>query len=72
MVLAFEGIVEDGRVPLPADVHLPEGMKVYVVVPSMEARRTFRVMSPRLANREDAKDFVLEIDSEAGDAEAQT
>ena len=58
----FEGVVEQGRIKLDADVRLPEGAKVYVVVPGveMEAERV-HVYSPRLAHPEQAADFELEI-----------
>ena len=35
-VTTFQGTVEDGRVRLADDVHLPEKAKVYVVVPDFE------------------------------------
>jgi hypothetical protein len=35
-VTTFSGTVEDGRVKLAADVHLPENAKVYVVVPDFK------------------------------------
>jgi hypothetical protein len=36
-VATCEGFVEDGQIKLPAGVHLPEGTKVYVVVPDVDA-----------------------------------
>ena len=35
-ITTFPGTVEDGRVKLAANVHLPEKAKVYVVVPDFE------------------------------------
>ena len=35
-ITTFSGTVEDGRVKLAANVHLPEKAKVYVVVPDLE------------------------------------
>lgn len=66
-VMAYEGIVENGCIRLPPDVHLPDKAQVYVVVPGTETPRTFHIRSPRLANREDVKDFVLEVIPESGD-----
>ena len=60
-VTTFEGIVENGQVRLPADVHLPEKAKVYVVVPDMEARQIAYIASPRLAHPEQAKDFEKQV-----------
>ncbi len=55
-VVAYEGVVENGCVHLPADAHLPEKAKVYIIVPGNgEAPRTFHIRSPRLANPEELK-----------------
>ena len=56
-VTTVEGTVENGQVKLPADVHLPENAKVYVVVPGVEERIAFYVGSPRLAHPDQAVDF---------------
>ena len=69
-LLAFEGIVEKGCVPLPADVNLPDGTKVYVVVPGMEVPQTAHIRSPKFANPEDATKFVLEVHPEGTNPEA--
>ena len=63
-IVTYEGVVENGRVQLPSDVSLPEKAKVYVVVPEVvesKSPRTAHVYSPRLAHREQAKDFVKEV-----------
>ena len=60
-VTTFEGIIENGQIRLPADVHLPEKTKVYVVVPDMEARRRAYIASPRLARPEQANDFEKQV-----------
>lgn len=60
-VTTVEGIVENGQVRLPADIHLPDNAKVYVVVPGIEARATLYVSSPRLAHSEQAADFEKEV-----------
>ena len=67
-VTTFEGIIENGRVRLPADVRLPEKSKVYVVVPDMEARQIAHIGSPRLAHPEQAKDFQMQVIEETPDA----
>jgi hypothetical protein len=59
-VIAFEGIVENGCVRLPARMALPDGTKVYVVVPDVpegESTRVVHIRSPRLAHPEQASDF---------------
>lgn len=68
-VTTVEGMVENGKIRLPAGVQLPENVKVYVVVPGVEEKPALRVGSPRLAHPEQAADFekeVLEEDSNAG------
>ena len=56
-VATFEGIVENGQIRLPENVRVPEKTKVYVVIPGMGQPTLARLMSPRLANPEQAKDF---------------
>ena len=58
----FEGVVEHGQIKLNSEVHIPEGAKVYVVVPSTEAENgRVHLRSPRLALREQAADFEMEV-----------
>lgn len=58
----FEGVVEQGRIRLESEVRLPEGTKVYVVVPGVEIEtKRVHLYSPRLAHPEQAADFELEI-----------
>jgi hypothetical protein len=65
----YEGVVENGHVTLPPNVDIPEKTRVYVLVPDADARRTFKVMSPRLAHPEQAKDFELQVIEDATDAD---
>ncbi len=64
-VTTYEGVVENGKVRLPAGVTLPEKAKVYVVVPGVfeiEAPRVAQIYSPRLANPDDAVHFKMEME----------
>ena len=55
----FEGVVGTG---LNSEVHIPEGAKVYVLVPGMEAEPgPVHLRSPRLAWPEQAVDFQMEV-----------
>jgi len=67
-VVTYEGVVEDGRVQLPAGVLLPEKAKVYVVVPGMTAQSTAFIRSPRLADPAQAAEFKMEVIEEITDA----
>lgn len=63
-VTTVEGIVKNGRIQLTEDVKLPEMTKVYVVILPVE--NTKKIMSPRLVNKADVKEFVktVEIDTD--------
>jgi len=60
-VATFEGIVENGQVKLPENVRVPERTKVYVVIPGVGQPGATRLMSPRLAHPEQAKDFQVAV-----------
>ncbi len=61
-VTTIQGIVKNGQIQLPKDTKLPEMAKVYVVIPPTETVK--KIMSPRLVNKADAKDFekIVEVD----------
>jgi hypothetical protein len=65
-VETIEAVVENGQIRLPEELRLPDRTKVYVVIPARagEPTRTYRIMSPRLANPEHARDFVKEMTPE--------
>jgi hypothetical protein len=67
-VQTFEGIVEQGQIKLVSDIHLPDKLKVYVVVPEMNVEKKIHVYSPRLKNPSDADYFKMEIVEENSDA----
>lgn len=70
-VTTFEATIENGQIKLLMPLRLPERTKVYVVVPNMEVEPAFSVGSPRLANPEQAGDFVKEVFEEPDDARIQ-
>jgi len=59
-VTTIQGIVKNGQIQLTEEVNLPELATVYVVVPNLE-KRTARIMSPRLVDKERLQDFEREI-----------
>ncbi len=59
-ITTIEGIVKNGQILLTEDIDLPESAKVYVIVPDLQ-RRTARIMSPRVVDKEKMKDFKREI-----------
>ncbi len=39
-IATFQGVIKNGQVRLPDDVHLPESATVYVVVPDADSETT--------------------------------
>lgn len=64
-VTTIQGIVKNGQIHLSEDVKLPEMAKVYVIIPPPENVR--KIMSPRLANKGEAKKFVKTIEADIDD-----
>lgn len=64
-VTTFEGIVKDGQIQLPLDVHLPEKAKVYVAIPDVEFKQSAYIGSPKLVHKEQASDFKKTVSLEA-------
>lgn len=67
-VMTYEGVVEKGQIKLIGNVHLPEKVKVFVVVPDVMTQKA-RIYSPRLKHPEQAADFVMEVVEENPDAQ---
>ena len=64
----YEGVVENGHVTLPPDVDIPDETRVYVLVPDVDTQRRLQILSPRLVDPSQAKDFVKEVIEETPDA----
>lgn len=67
-VETYEAIIENGQIKLADIVRLPEHAKVYVVVPNGVEPTRFHVGSPRLAQPQQAADFVKDVAEEPTDA----
>lgn len=65
--MTVEGTVENGQVKLPADVRLPEHVKVLVIIPGVDKQPALYIGSPRLAHPEQAADFETEVIEESPD-----
>ncbi len=63
-IVTFEGIVEQGQIRLKSNVRLPENTRVFVVVPDVQVEKVAHIFTPRLARREDATDFEMEVSRE--------
>jgi hypothetical protein len=57
----IEGVVEGGKIRLPADVCLPEKTRVYVLIPGAVIPQPASIASPRLVKPEQAKEFKMEV-----------
>ena len=60
-ILTFEGIVEGGQIRLKESVRLSEKTKVYIVIPNFETKQAHQIISPRLVQKDQARDFKMEI-----------
>jgi hypothetical protein len=67
-VATYEGFIENGKVRLPDNIHLPEKAKVYVIVPDVEVQLVDYIASPRLVHPEQAENFKKEVIQEINDA----
>lgn len=64
-ITTYEGIVEKGKIKLMSGVKLPDKAKVYIIVPDMQTKKkTVRIVSPRLVNRKQARDFKMKVSDE--------
>ena len=61
-VTTIQGVIENGQVVLTEAVSLPEKKVVYVVIPDFDEKPAKRILSPRLVNGEQAKDFVKKVE----------
>ena len=58
----LEGVVENGQIKLNSDIRLPDGAKVYLIIPDIELENiVIHLRSPRLARPEQATDFKMEV-----------
>ena len=64
-VTTIQGIVKNGQIHLSEDIELPEMTKVYVIIPP--SQHVKKIMSPRLANKDEAKKFVKTIEVDVDD-----
>lgn len=64
----LEGTVAQGQVQLPPEIHLPENLRVYVLVPEALAQPVVHVYSPHLKNPAQITDFKMEVLEEQPDA----
>jgi hypothetical protein len=63
-VVTYEGVVENGCVQLPAEAHVPDQSRVYVIIPEVESPGTIHIRSPHLADPSQAPLFKLEVTEE--------
>jgi len=57
----YEAEVDQDKIILANNVHLPHKSKVYVIVPDIKLTKIAHIFSPRLAHPEQAADFVLQV-----------
>jgi hypothetical protein len=68
MVMAIEGVVENGKIRLRDEISLAENTRVFVIVADALSSPSARIYSPRLMHPEQAGDFRKVIVEIPGDA----
>ena len=68
-IVALAQLFDRVLIRLKEEANLPDGTTVYVVVPSVTIVGRTHIHSPRLANREDAKRFEMEVEELPPDAD---
>ncbi len=58
-VIAVEGVVENGLIRLTSEAVMPEGARVYVIVPDAVPARAAQGRSVEPSRREDVADFEM-------------
>jgi hypothetical protein len=69
-IATYEGVVEKGKIRLKTGVKLPENARVYVIVTDVqiEGKKPVRVLTPRLARREQSAQFKMRVSREKPNA----
>jgi len=60
-IITLEGVTEGGQIKLQGNVHLPDNIKVYVVMPDFHIEGVAHLQSPHLAHPEEAPDFKMQV-----------
>ena len=62
-VTTYEGVVEKGKIRSKKGIKLPEKAKVYVIIPDIKTdeKKVIHMLTPRLANRQQAVDFKMQV-----------
>jgi len=61
----LEGEIVNGQIRLLDNANLPEGLKVYVIIPNMDEVPSAYIVSPRQLHPEQAADFRKEVIEES-------
>ncbi len=69
-ITTYEGVVENGKIRLKAGIKLPENAKVYIIIPDLktEKKKAVQILTPRLAHREQAARFKMQVTEEKPNA----
>jgi predicted DNA-binding antitoxin AbrB/MazE fold protein len=61
-ITTIQGVIENGQIKLNEPVNLPEKKIVYVIIPDFDGKTVKQVLSPRLVNSKQAKDFIKKVE----------
>jgi len=64
----YGGTAENGDITFREKENIPDENGVTVLLADLDPQRAYKVMSPRLAHKNQAKDFAHEVIEEAPDA----
>lgn len=67
-----EGVIEHGQVRLNTRTPLPEGARVYMIVPAISTEPAARIVSPRLVHPEQIDDFATKVTEDSSFADFQS
>ncbi len=61
-ITTIQGVIENGQIKLNEPVNLPEKKIVYVIIPDFDGKPVKQILSPRLVNGKQAKDFIKKVE----------
>lgn len=68
MKTQYAGFVQNGQIRLNGEIQLPENTRVLVLVSDQNEPLRAKIVSPRLANPEQVKEFQMEVIEGASDS----
>jgi hypothetical protein len=61
-ITTIQGVIENGQIKLNEPINFTEKKIVYVIIPDFDGKTVKQVLSPRLADGKQAKDFIKKVE----------